>query len=104
MGHYEHFQILKKKYISSVKDDIKKVNKTKPIPQYILWQKEVCEELENKEAHCERIDGNFYFTELLVNKLMYFSYLRGISKVEEKSYARGFDDCLKKMKELLENI
>ena len=67
----------------------------KEIPQHILWSKNVCDALEDKKENAvtKEIDDEFYFTEILVNRLMYFSYLKGAKDINEKSFQKGWDSC-----------
>jgi len=103
MKYYEEYLEGKKKYAEENKKTIEKA-KTDNIPQAILWQKTVSDHLEDDKAKCVTIDGNFYFTEKLVNRLMYYSYLRGRCDIEKKSYDRGFSDCLEKMREKIDEM
>lgn len=86
---YELYLRGRKEHIEKYKDVISKVNNSS-VPQNILWIKSVCREIENDEAKCETINDEFYFTEKLVNKLMYLSYLIGVN--DGRDVAGSFDD------------
>src|SRR5574343_117183 len=64
--------------------------------QHILWMKTLSQELEDG-AKCRTFrgkDGEFGFTECLVNRLMHLAYLKGSQAIEETSYRKGWDDRL----------
>lgn len=86
---------------ASVISEVNKADKEPIFPQHILWAKTVSEHLENDEAKTLRIDEEFYFTEKLVNKLMLFAFLKGRNDVDEKSYKKGWDDCMDDIAEKL---
>ena len=97
---YEDYLKKQKEYVESKAADIAKVNKDK-MPQGILWNKMVCSKLEDDKAYSKTIEDNYYFTELLVNKLMYFAYLQGSKAFEENSYQKGWQDCRRDVAEKL---
>ncbi len=86
-----------KNFAESNQDLIDIVNKSKETPQSVLWQKTVSNKLENETAKCLRIDGEFYFTEKLVNKLMHFAFLKGQKGFDERSFESGWAKCRKEM-------
>src|SRR4030042_2505157 len=101
MSPYEAFLKGVEKLTSQRAEDIHEVNSSE-VPQHILWDMAVCKEFEDSEAYTKTIEGKFYFTELLVNKLMYFAYLSGTKDINARSYRRGWkeahDHILKKMR------
>jgi len=86
-----------KEFAESNQDLIDIVNKSKETPQSVLWQKTVSNKLENETAKCLRKDGEFYFTEELVNKLMHFAFLKGQKGFDERSFNSGWANCRKEM-------
>ena len=91
---YEWYLKTKEKYASDNEAIVKEVNRHKDTPQNILWSKSISEKLENDDAKCVFKEDGFFFTEILVNKLMHFSYLQGTRGINEKSYQDGWNDCL----------
>jgi hypothetical protein len=103
---YDAYMAGIKKYVEDNKPLIDQVNKeAKEIifPQHILWYKNVYKELvdELNNAKTTTIDGEFYFTEKLVNKLMLFAWHKGQHNIEEMSYKRGWNDRMKDIANLL---
>lgn len=93
---YDWYLEQKRKAIENTKHAVEEVNKedSKTVfPQYILSWKMACSELETEEAKCVTIDGKFYFTEKLVNKLMLLSSLMSTRMINEDSYNKGWQDC-----------
>lgn len=84
-----------KEYAESNKEIIKECKKE--IPQHILWAKTISDDFKDDVNGCgyKTIDDKFYFTEKMVNRLMYFAYLKGTRAIDEKSYKKGWDDCIK---------
>lgn len=99
---YNEYLKMRKQFQDNNKRLIEHINHSTNIPQNVLLQKEVAELLETDEATFKKIDDKFYFTEKLVNKLMWFSYLKGCEQFVESSYQKGWDDCLDDVKERLE--
>ena len=99
---YDSYTKAKIEYALRYDDLIEFVNKAKETPQHLLMAKAVCARLENEDAKCLRKDGEFYFTELLVNKLMHFAYLQGQKGFEERSFAAGYAAYRKEVAELLQ--
>ena len=98
-----------KKYVEDNKPLIDQVNKEAKgiiFPQHILWYKNVYKELvdELNNAKTTTIDGEFYFTEKLVNKLMLFAWHQGRHCIEESSYKRGWDNCRKTIADSLDDL
>ena len=83
-----------KEYAENNKDAIKECKKE--VPQHILWAKTVSDELKDEANDCgyKTIDDKFYLTEKMVNRLMYFAYLKGSKSFDEKSYKKGWSDCI----------
>ena len=75
------------------KDNILLINKG-DIPQHILWEKSVSDKLGDEDAKCVKIEDKFYFTEALVNKLMYLSSLRASMDVNKDSFEKGWTACM----------
>lgn len=92
MSAYEEYAAAVLKFVASKEKEIAFVNANE-VPQHILWSKSICGALEDSEAYTKRIDDKFYFTELLVNKLMHFAYLAGTKEIDMQSHRKGWDDC-----------
>ncbi len=104
MTSYEEYIKLKKNYISSKSLDIQIVNNTKDIPQEILWQKEVVDCLTVNESCYKTLDGVFYFSEKLVNKLMYFSFLQGSNDINERSFRKGWRAAQEEITDIISDL
>jgi hypothetical protein len=88
MTPYEEYLESCKKYANdnrSIIEDTKRKASDIIFPQNILMAKTVIK------------DGNFYFTEKLVNRLMLFAYLKGSRAVDEDSYKMGWNDSKEEM-------
>lgn len=92
MTAYEEYAAAVLKFVASKEKEIAFVNANET-PQHIIWDKNVCGALEDEVAYTTRIDGKFYFSELLVNKLMHFSYLSGAKAIDAASHRKGWEDC-----------
>jgi len=108
MSTYDDYTAAVLKFVVAKEKEIAFVNANKT-PQHILWDKNVCGELEDSEAYTRSIDGKFYFTELLVNKLMHFAYLSGEARAmnDEKDpdvTERPLDELVERAKALLDLI
>lgn len=99
---YNEYLKMRKQFQDNNKRLIEQINLSKDVPQEILWQKEIAELLKDDSAKFETIDGKFYFTETMVNKLMWFSYMKGCESFKESFYQKGWDDCIEDVKERLE--
>lgn len=99
---YDSYVKAKIAFAEENEDLIAFVNKAKETPQHLLMAKTVSDKLENDEAKCLRKDGEFYFTEALVNKLMHFAYLKGQKGFEERSFAAGYASYRKEVATLLD--
>lgn len=106
MSAYDNYLKSKLEYTASKQKEIEHVNKTE-IPEYVLWQKTVADQLINEGAKYKTINDKFYFTELLVNKLMYFSYLMGSKAINQVSFEEGWrahrENVLRRL-EIVESI
>ena len=82
-----------KEYADNNKEVIKEAKKE--VPQHILLAKTVSDEFKDEANGIgyKTIDDQFYFTGKMVNRLMYFAYLKGSRAMNEKSYEKGWDDC-----------
>ena len=92
MSAYDDYVRNSAEYVTQNKQTTDFINKSE-IPQHILWKKNVANSLINETAKYATIDGTFYFTEALVNKLMYFAYLDGSKAMDETSYNKGYAEC-----------
>lgn len=99
---YDSYVKAKSEYALRYDDLIAFVNSAKETPQHLLMAKTVSNKLENDDAKCLRKDGEFYFTEALVNKLMHFAYLQGKKGFEERSFAAGYAAYRKEVATLLD--
>lgn len=93
---YDWYLEEQRKAVENTKRVVEEVNKeaNKTVfPQYILSWKMAYSGLETEEAKCVTIDGKFYFTEKLVNKLMLLSSLMSTRMINEDSYNKGWQDC-----------
>jgi hypothetical protein len=98
MSVYDEYRKGVEKYISDNRETIEKTKRQANetiFPQHVLWAKEVCGELETEDAKTVWIDGEFYFTEKLVNRLMLYAFLKGERNIDIKSHKRGWEDCRK---------
>ena len=91
---YEWYLENKRKYAERHLDDVVTVNKSKDLPQHILWAKSIAEKLIDEKSHYVGEGDTFGFNESLVNKLMYFAYLQGSKQINETSFQSGWNDCL----------
>jgi hypothetical protein len=82
---------------------IKKVM-SEEIPQYILATKEIADDLVKGDEGYLRTEVGFFFTEKLVNRLMYLSYLYGKDEIDEKSFNLGREKAIEIMKEKLDQL
>ena len=74
------------------------------VPQHILATKEIAEDLSSGTDGYVRNEMGFFFTERLVNRLMYLSYLHGCAEIDEKSFNKGRNAAIEMMREKLEVI
>ena len=96
MSAYEEYRKGVEKYIADNHATIEETKKQARIfPQHILWAKNVCDELETDDAETLRIEGGFYFTEKLVNRLMLYAFLKGQRDIDMRSHKRGWNECRK---------
>lgn len=91
---YDRIKQIEADYLEKSKNLIKQVNKEASgsiFPQNILVYKMACDALESKEENATTvtIDGKFYFTEGMVNRLMLLAWHEGRRGVEERSYIAG---------------
>lgn len=65
--------------------------------QHILAYKMIASKLEDGERAktIHDAEGTLGFTEVLVNRLMHFAYLKGVRDIEQKSFQRGWDEARK---------
>lgn len=91
---YEMVQEMKARYLEKSADlilAVQKASKEIVFPQNILVYKMASSALENADddAVCKRIEDNYYFTEKLVNRLMYLAYLEGKREIDPRSFEAG---------------
>ena len=60
----------------------------------LIEEGKISEKLEDENAKFLKIEEKYYFTELLVNKLMHYAYLKGSRSVNEDSLKKGWDACM----------
>ena len=94
MSAFERLEKMKADYLEKSKDLIARVNedaKDLVFPQNILVYKMACDAVSSKEdgSVCETINGKFYFTETLVNRLMLLAYYEGTRAIDERSREVG---------------
>ena len=99
MDPYKQHMEARKQYAKDNKPLIKQIRSSNWASdnQHILWMKTVVAELEDDKG-CrtfEAEDGTFGFTEMLVNRLMHFAYLKANRNFEEESYRKGWEDATK---------
>jgi hypothetical protein len=96
----EFLDRIRKETLADSKDDLATVRKNST-PQFILALKMMSSELEDGEERKACVmNGEFGFTEKLVNDLMHFAYLQGIKRGKSSmQYAvnQGRDEMLEKM-------
>lgn len=104
---YEKFLAAKKAYAEEHKSMVREVLAAHVTDmQHILWMKSVCEMLEDgdKARTFRHPDDTFGFTEILVNRLMHFAYLKGTRAVDEKSFRAGWDACREEAVKAVEKL
>lgn len=107
MTPYEEYREKAKQYVAdnrSAIDETIQMASQSIFPQHILWMKEVCDELKTEEAKTALIEGKFYFTEQLVNRLMLYAFLKGEKRSNSISYKKGWSDCRKDIANKLDFI
>lgn len=100
MTPYEELMKNIDSYLDRNENDINAVNKSE-IPQHILMAKNAYKMFKDYDAGFTVIKGKFYFTEAMVNKLMYFAYLLGSKDINQKSYDKGYNDSRANIAEYL---
>ena len=91
---YEVHLEARRKYAEDNADLIKQVcGDNWPLgTQHILWMKTVADKLEGGDARTERHGEFFGFSEILVNRLMHFAYLKGCLEFDQRSYRHGWEE------------
>jgi hypothetical protein len=75
------------------KDRIEQVLHTS-VPQHILATKSVVDALAPGTDGFVRNSTGFFFTETLVNRLMYLAYLHGREDIDNRSFQAGYEKAL----------
>jgi hypothetical protein len=101
---YDEYREQVEKYLADNKatlEETKKQANNTIFPQHILWAKEACDELRTEEAKTLTIEGTFYFTEKLVNRLMLYAFLKGQRDIDKRSHEKGWNDYRQNIADLL---